>query len=256
MKYKFIFFVLSCSKLNEKNVYFNMQEKYNFFKKLYFDLFKEHTRFFFVEYNNDIDADLVEDGDFIYIKGIEEPNIPNTLIKRVSGIKHIHSNYEYEFIIQTNLTTIWNFSVLASLYNSLPKKKCFCGHFIFNSFISGTGILMSHDLIPLFLQIPATSYTEHDDVAISRFMLSHQMNIIRLENLEQFKMNYQILDENVNDPNSPHHKNHNLKIDDTLNTNNILYFRIKNASMELDFSVATKIIKKLYNLDLWHPCAH
>jgi hypothetical protein len=63
-------------------------------------------------------------------------------------------------------------------------------------------------------------------------------------------MNYQILDENVTDINSPHHKNHNLEINETTNTDDILYFRIRNASQERDLLVTKKILKKLYNIVL------
>ncbi len=52
-----------------------------------------------------------------------------------------------------------------------------------------------------------------------------------LNNLTNYKMNYQILDENCTDKNSPHHKNNNLEINDDTYIDDILYFRIRNASL-------------------------
>lgn len=62
-------------------------------------------------------------------------------------------------------------------------------------------------------------------------------------------MNYQVLDENEKNPSSPHHKNYNLEINENTYTNNILYFRIKNSTIQQDFFVAKNIIKKLYNIN-------
>ena len=252
MKRKFIFLIISCSDLNKNNVYFNSQDKYQLFKKMNkmcYDLFKDDINYFFVEYNNNIDADIIEDGNFIYIKGHEEPIIPNILVKKMLAINYIHSKYEYDYMIHTNLTSLWNIPVLLSLYGEIPKLRCFAGHFIFNSCITGTGIIISHDLTSLLLQIPATSAKMNEDVAISYFMLTHGIPVYHLENLEKYKLNYQILDENEKNPSSPLHKNYNLEINENTYTNNILYFRIKNSTIQQDFFVAKNIIKKLYNIN-------
>ena len=89
----------------------------------------------------------------------------------------------------------------------------------------------------------------NEDVAISHFMLTHGIPVYHLENLEKYKMNYQVLDENEKNPSSPHHKNYNLEINENTYTNNILYFRIKNSTIQQDFFVAKNIIKKLYNIN-------
>jgi len=216
---------------------------------LCYDLFKDDINYFFVEYNNHIDGDIIEDGNFIYIKGYEEPIVPNILVKKMLAINYIHSKYQYDYMIHTNVTSLWNIPVLLSLYSEIPKLGFFGGHFIFNSFITGTGIIISHDLTPLLLQIPATLETMNEDCAISKFMLSHNIPVYHLENLEKYKLNYQILDENEKNQNSPHHIFYNLEINENTNTNNILYFRIKNSTIQQDLFVAKNIIKKLYNIN-------
>ena len=49
MSYKFIFVIVSNSKLDEKNVYYNSSNRYSILKdlnKTYFDIFKDDIKFF------------------------------------------------------------------------------------------------------------------------------------------------------------------------------------------------------------------
>ena len=254
MEYKFIFVVVSNSKLDEKNVYYNSSNRYSILKELnksYFDMFKDYIKFFFVEYSENINEGIVVVGDFLYIKGIEEPIVPNILVKKIKAMIYIESKYKFDYIINTNLSSIWNIPVLFSLYNNIPRNNLFGGHYIFNTFITGTGIIISKDLLPILLTINAYNFIDkNEDVAISHFMKSKNIPIFHLEQSNHYKMNYQILDENVKDINSPHHKIHNLEINDTTNTNDILYFRIKNTNQERDIVIAKKILKKIYNIVL------
>ena len=251
MSYKFIFVILSSSYLEKTNACYNSSNKYQILKgynKIYFDMFKHDIKFFFIEYKKDIIEDVLEVGDFIYVKGLEDPMVPNMLIKNVKAINYINSKYKYDYIIRSNLSTFWNIPSLMLLYNNIPRNNFFGGHVVFNSFISGTGIIISHDIVPILLKINPMNFNDNDDVAISHFMKSENIRIFHLEQSNHCKMNYQILDENVTDINSPYHKNHNLEINDTTNTDDILYFRIKNAKQERDILVTKKILKKLYNI--------
>jgi hypothetical protein len=68
--------------------------------------------------------------------------------------------------------------------------------------------------------------------------------------LTNYKMNYQILNENETDINAHTHKNNNLEINDTTYIDDILYFRVKNNTIDRDLLVTKKIIKKIYNIEL------
>ena len=251
MSYKFIFVIVSNSKLDEKNVYYNSSNRYSILKdlnKTYFDIFKDDIKFFFVEYNENINEDVLEVDDFIYIKGLEEPIIPNILIKKIKSMIYIKSKYKFDYIINTNLSSFWNIPVLLSLYNNIPRKKFFGGHVIFNSFITGTGIIISNDLLPILLSINSYNFGDNEDVVISHFMKSKNIPIFHLEQSNHYKLNYQILDENVTDINSPNHKKNILEINENTNTNNILYFRIKNENQQRDIFIIKIILKKIYNI--------
>ena len=250
MAYKFVFVIVSNSQLNTTNVYYTTSNRYEIMKvlnKSYLDLYKNDIKFFYVEYKN-MDEEIVEAGDFIYIKGTEEPIEPNILIKKIKAMNYIHSKYQYEYMINTNLSTFWNIPILLSLYNVIPRNNLFGGHVIFNSFITGTGIILSHDLIPLLLNINAYSFRVGEDVAISDYMKSHHIPMFNLAPSPNYKLNYQILDETVNDTSSPHHKNNILELNDNTYTNDILYFRVKTSDHQRDIDIAKTILKIIYNL--------
>ena len=252
-QYKFIFAILSSNNLSKENVYYQSNYKYELLKKWnknYFDLFKKDILYFYIEFNETIENNISVEGNTIYIKGNELPLVPNLLLKTQCAIDYIHSNYDYEYIIHTNLTSLWNIPILLSLYNLIPRNNFFGGHFLYNMFITGTGIIISHDLIPLLLKINSNDYRENNDVVISRYMINQKIPIFHLEKSINYKLDFQILDEKCDDITSPHHKNNITLIDDSIDINNILYFRIRNSTIEQDLYITKKIFNKIYNIEL------
>ena len=81
-------------------------------------------------------------------------------------------------------------------------------------------------------------------------MINNGIKMYHLNNLSNYKMNYQILDENCRDVNSPHHKNNILEINNDINIDDILYFRVRNSTIERDLLVTKNIIKRIYNIEL------
>ena len=63
-------------------------------------------RYYFMEYNQDIDNDILEKDDFIYLKGKE--NFEKIYEKTQRCIRYITDKYEYDYIIRTNLSSFWN----------------------------------------------------------------------------------------------------------------------------------------------------
>jgi hypothetical protein len=152
--------------------------------------------------------------------------------------------------LRTNLSSIWNISKLLSLYNEIPKSNFFGGYVIFNSFVSGTGIFISRDLIEKLLKINTNYFNVLDDVAISTHMKNQGIKMTDFNILTNYKMNYQVLNENETDINAFTHKNNNLEINNTTYIDDILYFRVKNNTIERDLFITKKIIKKIYNIEL------
>lgn len=71
-----------------------------------------------------------------------------------------------------------------------------------------------------------------------------------LNHLNDYKWSYQIINMNECDINSPHHKNNTLEINDNTYIDDILYFRVRNSSIEQDLIITKKIIKRIYNIEL------
>jgi hypothetical protein len=244
--YKFIMLILSSSKLNNDNHYFASNDKYSQLKimnKTYYDLYPNDIKFFYLENDPNLQEQVIEKNDFIYVKDYETV-IPGMLIKQQEAVKYINTKYNYEYIILTNLSTLWNIPVLLSLYKTIPRTRFFGGHLPFNTFVSGTGIFISKDLTPLLLEANRND-SDNNDVVISRRMNYSNVTTYMLNNLSQFKMNHQILYETVTDKASPHHVDMN-PIPET--TDDILYFRIKNSTIERDLYITKFLIHKLYQL--------
>ena len=148
MKYKYIIFIISCSKLDITECSIKYLEKYQILKqyqKLYLDKFKDSIKYFFLEYKENIIENIIEIDDFIFLKGKENPIIPNLLVKNIEAINYIKTKYDFDFILRTNLSSIWNIPKLLSLYDKIPKRNFFGGYVVANSFITGTGIFISKD---------------------------------------------------------------------------------------------------------------
>ena len=236
--YKFIFVISSSSELTPENPYYdndnNYLERYNTFKKLnkmYYDRFKNDIKFFYVEYKENIESDTIESDDYIYVKGTDLPFNPNSVIKIIKSMEFIHHKYSYDYVIHTNLSSLWNIPVLLSLYNEIPRNNFFGGHYILDSFITGTGIFFSYDMVPFLMKLNSNIYTDNNDVAISAYMKNNGIPIFHLENMVNYRWELIISDHYTNEQ-----------------YDNILYFRIKNSSTEIDITITKFVLNKLYNI--------
>ena len=247
MKFKFIFCILSSKNLSNDNINFNSNNKYEelktYFDK-YFEKFKDDIKYFFIEYDNLLNEQIYEFENYIYIKG-NESIIPGCLDKFKTAVKHINSNYDYEFLIHTNLTSLWNLYNLQILYTKLPKNNFFGGHLVFNIFISGTGIIISRDLTPNLLLID--DYSNNNDVVISKFFSNKNIHFYTFNNLPHHKLKFQIGVSNCRDVNSVHHISQNIIPNDI---ENILYFRIKTDKIERDIYLTKLLINKIYSIQI------
>lgn len=222
-----IFLIISGSDnkvcVNDLNIYKTMCE----LATLYYEKMREKYQFhyFFCEYNNDISENICEKDHFIYIKGQEE--FHKIYEKTVLSIDYINKNYKYDYLVRTNISSFWNIDHLFKLANQLPRTGCFSGIYMFNHFISGTGIILSRDVCEYLLTFPI-GYTS-DDVLISD-NLKHKYNIFRLD---ESLMYYCIQD----------------KIDIPDSVENILYFRIRNNNRSIDIEIFKILLRKIYNIN-------
>lgn len=161
---------------------------------------------FFIEFNNHLDITCpVIDNNTLYLQGKE--SFENILLKTLNSMEYflyVDNKIHYDFIVRTNLSSIWDFDKLQSYFEILPKHKIYTGHigpyyhltnhnFLFY-FIGGMGIIMSNDVCQLLLknrQI-AESFKNMDDIDIGFAMNQLNISIIpfqygKIDSLENFE---------------------------------------------------------------------
>jgi hypothetical protein len=81
----------------------------------------------------------------ISFKGSE--SIGGVLFKSIKSVEFILSCFSFDYIIRTNISTFWDIQKLfTNVLDSWPTYGVFGGKVIRNSFVSGTGIIMSRDV--------------------------------------------------------------------------------------------------------------
>jgi len=229
MHYKIIFLIISSS--NEE-VYSQMKELQ---PKIY-DLYSDRIKYFFIENKSDLSADVVEENNYLYITG-SESFIPGIYQKSVKAIEYVTNNYSFDYVIRTNLSTIWHMENLFTLLDNQPKER-FAGGYAFQGFISGTGIIMSRDVGVLVYSNPTSSYIG-DDLAISQTIQSQNVS---LYDVQEYKWGF-LIPRTDNLPGNCRY----LDINEN-NFSDILNFRIKNADrVNTDIHYFKMLINKLYN---------
>jgi len=228
-QYSFIFLIISSSDVPQ---YLQMKE----ISKLYYNLFNDTIKHFYIEFKNDLEVDIIEQEDHIYMKGVESIT-PGILIKTKMAFDYINNKYNYDYVIRTNLSSFWDLNNLLNLKNFLQPQNLCCGHLPFNSFISGTGIIMSNDVSKKITSIINTTTSINDDVYISSLLINCGYSIQNIEKIG-FTIKYLV------------YNNNNVIPDDT---NNILYYRIKNGDRNIDIDMFKKLLLKIYNIKWLDP---
>jgi len=222
--FDFIFLIISSSDIPQ---YLQMKE----LSRKYYNLFSYNIKHFYIEFKNDLECDILEQEEHIFIKGIDSI-VPGILTKTQKALLYINNKYNYNYVIRTNLSSFWDLKNLLIFKNKLPINNLCCGHLPFNSFISGTGIIMSKDVSTKISSTINTNTTSNDDVYISNLLTICNYKIQNFENTS-FTLKYLVYD------------NNNVIPD---NTNNILYYRIKNSDRNIDINMFKKLLLKIYDI--------
>lgn len=135
---------------------------------------------FFIEYHSDSNVKIEKDT--LYLPGKE--SFKNILTKTFLSLDYfIHknkNNKSYDFVVRTNLSTVWDFDYLVKYIETLPKENLYAGPigpyyrvengvFWFH-FAGGMAIIMSIDVCALLLlpekQKIAKEFNIMDDIDI------------------------------------------------------------------------------------------
>jgi hypothetical protein len=187
--------ILILSIYNDTEIYKQMKEiQISYVNK------NENIEYYFVESNENLSEDVILNDNVIYVKGFE--NYMNILEKTIIALDYLinNMNKQYDFIIRTNISTLFNYKLLIEYLNSIPKNNIYFGGVLFKLawidykygisdftkklyslndmyYFQGTCIIMSNDVVNFILQnIIQLKFNIIDDVAIGLFIRDYLPN--------------------------------------------------------------------------------
>jgi hypothetical protein len=133
----------------------------------------------------DITNDIEQIGDSIYVKG-EESIIPGIWKKTRAAMKYCLENEEFDYLLRSNLSSFFRFDLLYKVLEQAARENVVGGVMMHNNqygeFLSGSGYLMSRDIVEDFLEWPFEYPTElsvHDDIQSSYYFRYNDIPIIQ-----------------------------------------------------------------------------
>lgn len=166
---------------NDTDMYLKMQEKWKYYMNKH-----SFIKSYFIKYKDDLQENIIQTEDTIYIKGTETL-IPGCLDKTIKSIEYLLNKFDFDFIFRTNMSSVID---LNKLYN-LIDNNIECGGIIGNcngqQFISGAGILMNKKICQLLINNKNyLNYNIIDDVAIGKFFTDKNVKIKELTRFEAY----------------------------------------------------------------------
>lgn len=139
-----------------------------------------------LKYDNTIDEEIkyIKNENLLLIKGEEILSCESTFNKTMKAIKFCYSNYKFNYIIRTNISTFWVYDNLLNFLKIHNRRNYIYGWKVYHLnnvgereyFISGSGIIMQYKLVPKLFNHSEFKYTM-DDVEISQHFISHDIGI-------------------------------------------------------------------------------
>jgi hypothetical protein len=161
--------------------------------------------------------------------------------------EYINNTYNYEFIIRTNLSTVFHIPNLLEYLYIIPNTNS-CGGFNYRSFITGTGIFLTRDvanqIVENFLKYDITKFNE--DIIISGLLNKFKTPYY---NCKQFYKWCLVIDEQTENYGEYFWVPTNGQFKDFDFPENILQFRIKNTlDRNVDILYFKLLLKKIYDI--------
>jgi len=130
---------------------------------------------YFIQYR---DGPQGIEGNTFWLTGQE--SFPSILTKTLDSLEYFLKN-NYDFIVRTNMSSLWNFNSLLKYLETLSKEKVYngiIGNYNNIKYISGSGFIMSPDVAHLLLKNRniAESVKVIDDVDIGYALNSIGIN--------------------------------------------------------------------------------
>lgn len=224
---KLLFLILA----NDTPAYLEMQRLWQKYMNI-----DSNIKSYFIKYdvNKLFDSDVTVHNDTIYMKGENDSLIPGCLDKTIKAIEYSLNNFEFDYLIRTNMSSVWDFNKIYSYitdnHYDIAGVNGFDGaHKV--HFVSGAGILMSNSLCKeLVKNKHLLNYDIIDDVSIGKLLIDLNYKFDKLERFEAYVYEKKI-----------------RKITKKL-INNSYHFRCKSINQQKTIQIMEHIIKLIYDV--------
>jgi len=194
---------------------------------------KYSLKHFFLEFSKSIPDNILVKENTIYVKG-EESIIPGIFYKTMHALMYINNNYDYDIVIRTNLSSFFNLDNLYKLIDTkiFDNNNIAVGYRPFNTFISGTSIILPKKVSLKLCNKERNNSKIHDDVLISRILKKIGISLISLPGDNRELMMIDI----------------NQQVPDDIS--NILFFRVKSQDRAHDSEVFKRLAIRIYDINV------
>lgn len=221
------------------------------FKKVYEAYMNEneHITVFFTY--GDGTSFIRQSYDLVYDDLKETVMTPWMTTKVIRAMEYIDKNYDYDFLIRSNLSTFWDLDALIKRLETYPKEKFFTGRVGGSKdFITGTSMVMTRDIVKNIIENKHLINVKYDrwfaeDKLISYHITKHiGINFTPNKNIAIFEGYTEYNEEKIL---GDIQKARDIGIDN---------YRIKNYAnqyekrLELDPKISKLLLKTIYNIIL------
>jgi len=160
----------------------NDNAEYNEMQRLWRIYMNKHPNItsFFIKYKEDLIEDVMINEDVIFIKG-NETMIPGCLDKTIRSIEFLLKNMDFDFILRTNMSSVFDFKKVYGLLNENIEYSGVINYYNNkqNKYVSGAGILLNKKTcIELIDTKMSLNYNIVDDIAIGELLTKKESIII------------------------------------------------------------------------------
>jgi hypothetical protein len=141
----------------------------------YMHKYPHNIKAYFIKGDPSIPNNYQIKNDIIWLKTAEslKPGILNKTLMAMESFLPMLDQFDY--VLRTNLSSFYVFPRLLNFLEKCPKTGFYAGVCYKDEFISGSGFLLSPDLVNLLVTNKKTLFNnkKYDDVAIGHFMRKH-----------------------------------------------------------------------------------
>ena len=114
----------------------------------------------------------------LWLRGTERYG--SIIQKTIESLQYFLSRRQYDFVVRTNLSCVWDFRELIAYLTTLPRTRLYAGmrcdgDKTMYEYVSGAGIILSQDMAQLLVAKRSLAYSVGiiDDVDIGHVMRTH-----------------------------------------------------------------------------------